>query len=245
MNYPSLYITPVDDRTLPWPVRLLPLFVLAFVTIVGLLGGRALWPHLASDVTVMVAASAENSIAVMAASAPQPTTPVIPPSAIAPAFMPSVRYWGPQIEQWAATAGVDPNLAATIMQIESCGHPTVVSSAGAQGLFQVMPFHFAPGEVMTDPDTNASRGLAYLARGLELANGNAGLAMAGYNGGHSVIGRASSTWHNETQRYYQWGTGIYNDILTNPSTSPTLQAWLQAGGASLCARAEAELGLSN
>jgi hypothetical protein len=81
--------------------------------------------------------------------------------------------------------------------------------------------------------------------GLARAGGNAGLALAGYNGGHSVIGRDSSMWSAETRRYWYWGVGIYQDALSGQTQSARLQEWLQAGGASLCARAAQELGVTN
>jgi hypothetical protein len=127
------------------------------------------------------------------------------------------------------------------MQIESCGNPDVLSPSGAQGLFQVMPFHFAAGDNMLDPDTNAARGLAYLSLGLKRAGGNVGLALAGYNGGHSLIGLASSLWPAQSQRYWYWGTGIYADAASGQANSPRLQEWLAAGGASLCTRAAQQL----
>jgi soluble lytic murein transglycosylase-like protein len=168
-----------------------------------------------------------------------PAAPVdaAPAGALSPVFTPEVRRWENEILAWAAAYAIDPNLVATVMQIESCGNPVVASHAGAQGLFQVMPFHFAAGENMVDPQTNAARGLAYLARGLELAGGQVGLALAGYNGGHSQIGRDSSLWPNETQRYYYWGTGIYEEAAAGAAQSARLAEWLAAGGASLCARA--------
>ena len=156
-------------------------------------------------------------------------------AALSPIFTPEVQYWAGKIAAWAAPFDLDPNLVATVMQIESCGAPQAVSSSGAQGLFQVMPFHFGPDDVMQDPDTNAQRGIAYLALGL---------ALAGYNGGHSVIGRDSSLWSNETKRYWYWGTGIYEDAMSGQTASPRLQEWLDAGGMSLCARATQELGLA-
>src|SRR5260221_12692591 len=61
-------------------------------------------------------------------------------------FTPQVQYWSPLIHAWAQAYHVDPNLIATVIQIESCGDPTAVSLAGAQGLFQVMPGHFGAGE---------------------------------------------------------------------------------------------------
>ncbi len=167
-----------------------------------------------------------------------------PLASLAPLFTPEVQHWAEKIQAWAAAAGVDPELAATVMQIESCGNPQAVSGSGAQGLFQVMPFHFAAGDNMLDPDTNARYGLSYLALGLTRAGDNAGLALAGYNGGHGLIGLAQSLWPNQTQRYWYWGTGIYADAVAGQSSSPRLQEWLAAGGASLCAQADQVLKLT-
>lgn len=158
---------------------------------------------------------------------------------ISPVFTPEVQFWAPQIAQWAEDYNLDPNLIATVIQIESCGDPTVGSEAGAQGLFQVMPFHFAVGENMTDVQTNAMRGLNYLSQGLQKADGNAGLALAGYNGGHGVIDWGWARWPDQTRTYFYWGTGIYEEASNGATTSARLQEWLQAGGQSLCERASA------
>jgi transglycosylase-like protein with SLT domain len=184
---------------------------------------------------------ADGGIHIAAVSAPAEASV---PAALSPVFTPEVQHWAGKIADWAAQYELDPNLVATVMQIESCGAPNAVSSSGAQGLFQVMPFHFIEGDVMQDPDTNAQRGVAYLALGLARAGGNVGLALAGYNGGHGVIGRDSSLWSNETRRYWYWGTGIYEDATSRLASSARLQEWLAAGGASLCARASQELGLA-
>ncbi len=159
-------------------------------------------------------------------------------STLSPVFTPEVQYWEPMIRAWALIYQVDPNVIATVIQIESCGDPTVSSSAGAQGLFQVMPFHFAPGEDMLDVQTNAQRGMNYLSEGLQIADGHVGLALAGYNGGHGVINRGWATWHSETKRYYQWGSKIYAEAVSGAETSAALQDWLNAGGQSLCNRAQ-------
>src|SRR5262245_49340622 len=116
---------------------------------------------------------------------------------LSPVFTPEVQHWARKITAWAALYQLDPNLVATVMQIESCGAPHAASSSGAQGLFQVMPYHFDSQDMMEDPDTNAGRGLAYLALGLSRAGGNIGLALAGYNGGHGVIGQDRSLWPAE------------------------------------------------
>lgn len=160
---------------------------------------------------------------------------------IAPLFAPAIHHWGDYIKTWSDTYEVDIHLMSTIMQIESCGHPTVVSSAGAQGLFQVMPFHFETGENMTDPNTNAKRGGLFMNYCFNAAGQNVGLTLACYNGGPSVINRPSNTWAAETQRYYRWGMGIYTDAIANQSESETLNQWMNAGGSRLCTSALNEL----
>lgn len=156
---------------------------------------------------------------------------------ISPIFTPEVQYWAADIEKWAKEYDLDPNLIATVIQIESCGNPKVSSNAGAQGLFQVMPFHFTEGEEMLDVQTNARRGLNYLSDGLEWANGHPGLALAGYNGGHSVINLGWSRWADETRRYFYWGAGIYEEASNGAQISQRLDEWLTAGGNSLCVSA--------
>ncbi len=106
-------------------------------------------------------------------------------------------------------------------------------------MFQVMPFHFGSGEDPFDPEINAKRGLAYLAKGYELSEGQIDRTLAGYNGGHSQIERSPDQWPAETQRYVHWGIGIWKDIQTGRNPSPTLERWLEAGGARLCASASA------
>lgn|SRR5574341_63539 len=163
---------------------------------------------------------------------------------LSPIFMPSVQYWKDDILAWAQEYEVDPNLVATVMQIESCGNPDARSRSGAMGLFQVMPFHFESGEKPYEPDTNAYRGLSYLRSSLDKSDGHAGLALAGYNGGHSLIYRDYEMWPYESQRYYRWGTGIYREASAGWDSSPTLAAWLSAGGQSLCDQAETALDLT-
>ncbi len=167
--------------------------------------------------------------------APKETTVV--PIYFSPGLTPEIEAWSAEISRWAATYQLDPNLIAIVMQIESCGYRDARSSAGAMGLFQVMPFHFAANENPYDPETNAKRGLSYLSRGLELAGGRVDLALAGYNGGHSVIFINSSDWPEETKRYVSWGMNILQEIERGSGHSPTLQAWLNAGGDRLCSEA--------
>jgi len=191
--------------------------------------------------SVAVAASAMQLAGLLTqrvAAMPKPQ-PVLAITSLPTIFTPEVQRWSPEIQAWAAAYGLPPSLVAAVMQIESCGDPRAQSGAGAQGLFQVMPFHFAPGEAALDPETNARRGLAYLARALELADGRIDLALAGYNGGHLRITQPPDQWPDETRRYVAWGSAIYSDAASGRTQSPALEAWLQAGGSRLCQAASA------
>lgn len=167
------------------------------------------------------------------------------PNSLPALFTPEVRYWQSQILDWSARYGVDPNVVATIMQIESCGYPGAASGAGAQGLFQVMPFNFeSTVSNQLDPNENAKAGLKVISDCLRYANNDVGLALACYNGGPGLISRPMSQWPAESQRYYTWGTGIYADAVRHASSSDALTEWLNAGGIGLCERAAVALGMS-
>jgi soluble lytic murein transglycosylase-like protein len=165
-------------------------------------------------------------------------------SALSPLFRPEVRYWADSIQRWAAASGLDPNLVAVVMQIESCGDPRALSRSGAMGLFQVMPFHFHASDNPYNPDTNALRGLAYLKRSLEASNGDPRLALAGYNGGVGVIARGESLWPAQTARYVAFGSPIYEDARSGASASPVLEEWYHRYGVSLCRQAAQRLGMA-
>ncbi len=167
-----------------------------------------------------------------------------PSSGLSPIFTREIQHWGADITRWANASSLDPNLVATVMQIESCGDPLALSRSGAMGLFQVMPFHFRFGENGFDIETNALRGLGYLSESLQTAGGNPRLALAGYNGGIGVIGAGEWTWHAETQRYVRYGEPIYNDARSGVSSSEMLDEWFQKYGAGLCRQASRRLGIS-
>jgi hypothetical protein len=162
---------------------------------------------------------------------------------IAPLFTPEVQYWSKNIVEWSQQTGIDANLIATVMQIESCGDPFAKSSAGAMGLFQVMPFHFENGEDPYKPATNARAGLRYLEQALAARNGVVYLGFAGYNGGITGAKRPESQWPDETKRYVYWGSGIYEDAAKMKANSDRLNEWLGRGGVSLCNQAAQRLGI--
>ena len=176
-------------------------------------------------------------------SARSNTSSAISSTGLSPIFTPEIHYWANSIIRWAAASNLDPNLAAVVMQIESCGDPRATSRAGAMGLFQVMPYHFMAGENPYHPDTNALRGIGYLKRSLDTAGGNARLALAGYNGGIGVISRGEWAWAAETARYVKYGFPIYEDTRNGVNTSAALNEWYGRYGAGLCRQAAQRLGL--
>ena len=193
-------------------------------------------------ITCLLAIFALNApIKISAAS----STPQADSTSISSIFTREVQHWSADIIRWANASSLDPNLVAVILQIESCGDPSARSGAGAIGLFQVMPFHFQFGENPYNPETNALRGLNYLARSLQAANGNARLALAGYNGGIGVITRGEWTWHAETKRYVLYGAPIYEDARSGATSSVMLDEWYRKYGAGLCRDASRRLGLNN
>ena len=245
---PPRHISPPFDQTTALPqggclsgFLIPPLAVICVGIVLGFL-----WLGAGTDSTL--AASAGQSGAGLAQVAPDQNSAAaagLPQSgAISAIFRPEVQYWGNAIRTWSAAAGLDPNLVATVMQIESCGDPRARSRAGAMGLFQVMPYHFASGDDPYNPDTNARRGLAYLKRSLAAANGDARLALAGYNGGIGVIGRPESSWSAETQRYAYWGSAIYADATSGATVGLRLQEWITVGGEGLCRQAGTRLGIN-
>ena len=157
-----------------------------------------------------------------------------PSPGIAPFFADAVRYWQSEIKRWASQYSLDPNIVATLMQLESCGNPTAISSAGASGLFQVMPYHFAEDENPFHPETNADRGLSFFNSCLVRNDGVVGRAFACYNGGYYGTLVPMQDWPEETRKYYFWADRIYYDSKQQRVRSPALDAWFSTRGEWLC-----------
>ena len=227
----------IEEHDLPPdPMQRRMTMIVTFVLVGALLFAVLVMPRLAkADLPLVGAADTVNPAANDVAG-----KTVNYQGKISAVFSDEIKYWEDDIIRWASAHNLDPDMVATIMQIESCGDPQANSIAGAQGLFQVMPFHFTAGENMLDPDTNARRGMNYFAERLVQTSGDVGKAFAGYNGGHVAAGSSWDNWASETQRYYVWSTGIYEDAKAGLTESPTLQQWYSAGGASLCRQAATE-----
>lgn len=96
------------------------------------------------------------------------------------------------------TSGLEKSLAFAIMRQESEFNQSVVSSAGATGIFQVMPdtgrdaakylkIGYDRDAWRNDPAYNIRLGAAYVARLVDNYDGNYVMAIAGYNAGPGRI----------------------------------------------------------
>jgi soluble lytic murein transglycosylase-like protein len=59
--------------------------------------------------------------------------------AISPSYPSTIQQWCKSISNHADNNGIDPNLVAAIILVESAGHPQAYSTSGAVGLMQIMP----------------------------------------------------------------------------------------------------------
>ncbi|MDP5360355.1 MAG: lytic transglycosylase domain-containing protein, partial [Paracoccaceae bacterium] len=86
---------------------------------------------------------------------------------------------------------VSPALVLAVIAVESAGRTQAVSSAGAEGLMQLMPdtaTRFGVTNSM-DPAENIKGGVAYLAWLLDHFGNDPLLALAGYNAGEGNVRR--------------------------------------------------------
>lgn len=86
----------------------------------------------------------------------------------------------------AHRAGLMPELVLAVIEVESNFNPFAISSAGARGLMQVMPFWLKeigqPGDSLFRVHTNLRYGCTILKYYLEKERGNLFHALARYNG---------------------------------------------------------------
>ena len=86
----------------------------------------------------------------------------------------------------ATRAGLSPELVLAVIDIESAFNPYAISSAGARGLMQVMPFWLKeigrPGDSLFHMQTNLRYGCTILKHYLDKEKGNLNLALRRYNG---------------------------------------------------------------
>jgi soluble lytic murein transglycosylase-like protein len=93
-----------------------------------------------------------------------------------------------RIHRAATQADLQPEVVLALIEVESHFNPYAVSSAGAQGMMQIMPFWKheigRPEDNLIDIDTNLKYGCTILKHYLKRANGRLMDALARYNGSY-------------------------------------------------------------
>lgn len=115
----------------------------------------------------------------------------------------SAKPYLDDIQSAAAQAGISPALVAAVAWQESNFNPSATSSAGAEGLMQLMPATAAGlGADPTDPRQNLAAGAKYLANQLHAFDGRLDLALAAYNAGPNAVRQAGGVPdYPQTQAY--------------------------------------------
>ena len=109
-----------------------------------------------------------------------------------------------EISAAATRNGVDPKLLTGLIRAESNFDPNATSSAGAQGLTQLMPGTAASLGVTNplDPAQAIEGGAKYLRQQLDRFGGDASKALAAYNAGPGAVERFGGVPpYAETQAY--------------------------------------------
>ena len=112
----------------------------------------------------------------------------------------------PHILAASSAHRVSPDLVRAVIQAESEFDHLAVSSKGAQGLMQLMPFtarRFGVSDSF-DPRQNIFGGVQYLRFLLDMFQGDVSLALAGYNAGENAVTRYKGIPpYKETRGYVQ------------------------------------------
>jgi len=120
------------------------------------------------------------------------------------------------VEKASRRYGVDAGLIKAIIKAESNFNPRAVSSAGAQGLMQLMPAT-ARGLGVSDPfdpEQNVMAGTRFLKDMLHRYGGNLDDALAAYNWGPGNVDRhGSASLPRETRQYLGTVKGYYAQYL--------------------------------
>jgi len=122
---------------------------------------------------------------VLRAYAAKSKTAATPPDSLPDADDPREAYLRSLTSKASQATGVSESLLRSVIQVESGGKATAISSKGAQGLMQLMPDTARSLGVTRphDPEQSVMGGARYLAQMLERYNGDEIKALAAYNAG--------------------------------------------------------------
>jgi hypothetical protein len=122
---------------------------------------------------------------------------------------------------------VSADLVRAVIAVESEFDQFAVSSKGAQGLMQLMPFTARRFGVTSpfDARQNIFGGTQYLRVLLDLFHGNVELALAGYNAGENAVLRYRGVPpYRETRAYVQKVQSYFATGFPSPTATGTVRA---------------------
>jgi soluble lytic murein transglycosylase-like protein len=142
-----------------------------------------------------------------------------------PSFVPSHRrapekragydkdgWMGDYVNRYCKAQSLSPALVHAIIKAESDGRRTAVSSKGAKGVMQLMPFTSQQMNVSDpfDPIQNVEGGIKYLKELLAAFDGNVTNAVAAYNAGPAAVRKYGGVPpYKETREYVQRVMTLY------------------------------------
>ena len=117
-------------------------------------------------------------------------------------------------EQAAANNGISPIMLAAVSKVESGFNPSAVSSAGAEGIMQIMPSLAAEmGINAYDPVQAINAGAAILSSNLKMFGGSVPLALAAYNAGQGAVQQYGGIPpYPQTQNYVKMVEGVMSQM---------------------------------
>lgn len=110
------------------------------------------------------------------------------------------------VHREATRANLNPRLVLAVIQTESAFRQYAISSAGARGLMQIMPFWKneigRPQDNLFDIQTNLRYGCTILRYYLDISDGNLTEALARYNGSYPEYWYPRRVYAALSERWY-------------------------------------------
>jgi len=120
-----------------------------------------------------------------------------------------IKQITPIIVKEAQAQGLEPEMVAAVIQVESSWYPRAESEAGACGLMQVIPkWNPKPDgtlytcEELKDPATGIKAGTTALRRWLDRASGDMHLALCAYNAGNTCFKKMRTNYVRRVMNVY-------------------------------------------
>ncbi|EKF7297238.1 lytic transglycosylase domain-containing protein, partial [Salmonella enterica] len=129
-------------------------------------------------------------------------------------------------EEAAKKYDLDPKLLKSVAAAESSWDKNAVSKAGAQGLMQVMPDNFQPGENPFDPRDNIMAGARVMSWAKSKAGDDVEEMLRWYNGGKNRGSKENREYAGRVNEQYRkiYGSDMPGTSTSNPVVQPVQQS---------------------